>query len=137
MGFPTWPRQNGPVGSRALDRLATLRLMWPIGIVIAALAAAWLVYFDVAGPVRAVIALGFLLIGPGMAFVPLLRLQHTSYTVVSAVGLSLALDLIVAMAVLYSGFWSPVLILEILIALSLIGALCQVLLWHSTRRKRE
>ena len=117
--------------------MALVQLRWPVVIVVAALASARLVEYDVAGPVRAVVTLGFLLICPGMAYIPLLRLQQPVYAVILAVALSLALDLLVATAVLYGGWWSPALILSILIVLSLIGALAQVVVWYNSRRKRD
>lgn len=137
MEFPAWRLPNTPAAARAVDRIALVQLRWPVVIVVGALASAWLVYYDIAGPVRAVVTLGFLLICPGMAYIPLLRLKQPAYAVILAVALSLALDLLAATAVLYGGWWSPSLILGILIVLSLIGAFGQVVVWYNSQRKRD
>jgi uncharacterized membrane protein len=86
-------------------------------------------------PVRAVIVLWFLLFCPGMAFVQLLQMDKVLDEIVLAVALSLALDLLVAMALLYAGLWYPNLILMIMVVLSQVGVLCRVLLW--THRRAE
>jgi hypothetical protein len=110
------------------DRMVVLHLRLPTLIALGALITAWLVTMDIgAGPLRAVIVLGFLLLGPGAAYVPLLRLANPSYTLILSVALSLAIDLLVAAAAVYSGFWSPPLIMNILVGLTFVGVLLQVL----------
>lgn len=112
-----------------------LSLKWPIVVIVSAALAEALTYHDVATPLRSVITMWFLLVCPGMAFVPLLQLREFLYELVLTVALSLALALIVATAVLYAGFWSPQLILGILIGLSLVGVACQLFLWLSVRAR--
>jgi hypothetical protein len=108
-------------------------LKWAAVITISSLATEVLVYSEVTMPVRPLITLWFLLICPGMAFVQLLQIRDSVNELVLAVALSLVLDLIVATAILYAGFWSPELILAILICLSLVGVLCQLFLWFRPR----
>lgn len=113
------------------NRSSPAHRKWPLAIVISALATAGFVFFDAGGPLRAPVTLGFLLICPGMAFIPLLRLKDAAHELILAVALSLALDLIVAAALLYTGLWFPPFIMAILIGLSLIGVQCQLLLTHN------
>ncbi len=102
--------------------------MTPALLALAALIVAWLVTQDVeAGLLRAVVVLGFLLIGPGAAFVALLRLEDLVYTFILSVALSLTLDLLVAAVAVYAGFWSPPLIVNILVGLTFVGVLLQLM----------
>jgi len=113
-----------------------MSLKWSATIAVSAATVEILAHNDVTNPLRPIVALWFLLICPGMAFVQLLDYRDTLYEFVLAVSLSLALDLIIASALLYSGLWSPELILSILIALSFIGVLCQLMQWLRVRAKR-
>ena len=83
---------------QALRRPADLGLhwLWPAIIVVSAVAAGGLVYAGVAGPLRVAAVLWFLLICPGMAFVRLLRVADLATELMLAIGLSLALDAVVA-----------------------------------------
>jgi hypothetical protein len=81
---------------------------------------------DVQGPLRFVVAFWFLLVCPGMALVPLMRLRDRIAEWTLAIALSLALDALVAGAMVFFGAWSPERGLIILVAVSLIGALLQV-----------
>jgi hypothetical protein len=94
---------------------------WPAIIVLSALATGVTMYANVHSPVRVVVALWFLSICPGMALVRPLRLRATHVLVTLAIALSLALDAILASAMLYLGLWSPAWALAALIAISLGG----------------
>lgn len=120
-------RKNGTQTSR----------IWPIVILLSALATAWFVLFDVDGPLRAPITLWFLLICPGMSFVPLLRLENAGYELILAVALSLILNLLVAIALLYTGLWFYPFVMAALIALSLIGVQCQLFMPQPVRHPRQ
>ena len=78
-------------------------------------------------PLRAVVVLGFLLAGPGLAFVPLLRIRQTSVEITLVLALSLALDTLVAEVLVLAQFWSAGLALAVLIAISVTGAVVQLL----------
>ena len=78
-------------------------------------------------PLRAVIILGFLLVGPGLGFVPLLRIRQASVEITLILALSLALDTLVAEAMVLAEFWSFGLALAVLIAFSVTGAVLQML----------
>ena len=112
-----------------------MSLKWPAIVAISAVSAEVLTYNDVTTPLRPVIIFWFLLVCPGMAFIQLLQLREFLYEIVLTIALSLALELIVATVVLYAGFWSPELILRILIGISLVGVVCQLFLWLSVRVK--
>ena len=99
---------------------------WPAVIIVSALAAGVLTVTDSALPARPLIALWFLCVCPGMAFVRLLRLSEGLTEVTLAIALSVAMDVIVAGVLLYAGVWSPRWGLIVLIALSLVGAVLQV-----------
>ena len=98
-----------------LPALTVLSLAWLAQLVV------WL---GMSNPLRLICVLAFLLVGPGLAFVPLLRIGGwPGWTM--AVGLSLALDTVVSTAMIYAGIWSPEATLMVLVMLSLIGAVCQ------------
>jgi hypothetical protein len=58
-------------------------------------------------PVRAPLVLAFVLLGPGMAYIPLLGLGDLLAELTLGLAVSLALDLAVAATMLYAGAWSP------------------------------
>jgi len=90
---------------------------------------------DIALPSRALIAVWFLLVCPGMAFVRLLQLQDQASEWTIAIALSLALDAAVAIIMVYGGIWSPDSGLRALILISLVGALMQF--WAAVRMRRK
>jgi hypothetical protein len=115
--------------------LSTIK--WVAILLISAAAVEATIYHNVPLPVRPIVILWFLLICPGMAFVQLLQIKDALHEMVLAVALSLAIDVIVAMVILYAGLWSPALILSILIILCSLGMLCQLFFWHRLRFKRN
>jgi hypothetical protein len=104
------------------------RWLWPAIIGLSAVAVGLATLAGVQGPVRAGLALWFLLICPGLALVRLLRLDDTVFELTLGVALSLALDTLVAGGLLYAGAWSPAGALAVLIAISVAGALLQLAL---------
>src|SRR5262245_39924136 len=115
--------------------METRSLRWSAFIAISAMILEVLVHNDVETPLRTALALGFLLICPGVAFIQLLHFEDLLYEIVLAVALSLALDLLIAAILLYSGLWSPELILLILIALSAFGVFCRLIQWLRLRAR--
>lgn len=81
--------------------------LWPALLGASAAGAALVSLADVQAPIRTVLTLWFLLVCPGMACVRLLRLGRPLYEWSLAIALSLALDMLVAEAPLYLGWWSP------------------------------
>ncbi len=75
---------------------------------------------------RTALAVWFLLACPGLALAPLVGLRDGLGTVTVAIALSIALDTIVAAALVYAGAWSPVAAFVILAAITLAGAARQL-----------
>ncbi len=102
--------------------------LWP-ALILLWVGAAWLVTFVIPDTVlRPVVVLSFLFVCPGMALSRLLRLENTLSELLLGIALSITLDSIIACVLLYTGQWSPTLILETLIILSLAGAIGQLLM---------
>jgi hypothetical protein len=101
------------------------RVPWAAIGAVAAVAATALALAGAPTAVRLPVVLVFLLLGPGMAFVPLLGLGDPVAELTIAVGISLAVDVAVALAMLYAGAWSPPATLVVVAALALCGAALQ------------
>lgn len=107
----------------------TLRqFAWPAAIAgpTVVLAALWLAGID--GPIRALVAFWFLLVCPGMAIVGLFGIRDLVTRIVAAVALSLSIDCLVAMAMVYRVGWSPTGGFVVVAAISIAGAVAQ--LWQ-------
>jgi hypothetical protein len=100
------------------------RAPWAV-VAVAAVAAPAAALAGAPAVVRIPVVLLFLLLGPGMAFVPFLDLGDPVAELTVAVGISVAVDLVVAMAMLYAGAWSPAATLVVLAAVALCGAVVQ------------
>jgi hypothetical protein len=77
--------------------------------------------------VRVIALLLFLIFGPGLALVGLLRLRDVWRELSLVIGVSLALDLVVVSAFAYGGNRSSGTALAVLIGIAVIGAVGQVL----------
>ncbi len=100
---------------------------WPLTILASAAAVASAMAFLAPGnPVRLIVGFWFLLVCPGMAVIRLFGIEDrvTEWTLAAA--LSLALDTIVAGAMLYAGMWSPQATLLTLIGVCVVGAFLQI-----------
>jgi competence ComEA-like helix-hairpin-helix protein len=80
---------------------------WPAVVAASAVLAVVVVLLGAWQPARAGVVAWFALAIPGGALVPLLRLRDVVAEVTLAIALSLALDVVVACTMLYSGVWSP------------------------------
>ena len=100
--------------------------LWPTIILVSAVGAGTLTFGGVDSPIRSVVALWFLFVCPGMAFVRLLRIGDALTELTLAVALSLALDALVAGTMLYAGAWSPRWGLGLLIGMSVVGVALQI-----------
>jgi hypothetical protein len=105
--------------SRPLLRPAVVAAL-SVGAVLAAAAA-------VDPVVRVIALLLFLIFGPGLALVGLLRLRDVWRELSLVIGVSLALDLVVVSAFAYGGNRSSGTALAVLIGIAVIGAVGQVL----------
>ena len=99
--------------------------VWPLVIGLSSAVVAALVLADVGGALRLVAALWFLLVCPGMAFVPLIRGVAPAAQLVLGVASSLALGAIVATAMLVAGDFSENTGLLALVAICLLGSALQ------------
>jgi uncharacterized membrane protein len=88
------------------------------GILLVGGAAAAVFVVDWHSPVRVVLALAFLLFGPGLALGELLDVREPVQRLALATGASLALETLVGLALLYAGAYSAGLTFAIVLALS-------------------
>lgn len=102
--------------------------IWPAILVASSALAAWAVTLPGPGLVRPLAAFWFLLVCPGMAFVPLLGIGDRLVALTLGIALSLSLGVLVALGMLGLGVWSATLGLRILIGVSLAGAALQLLI---------
>ena len=80
---------------------------------IAGVASGWV------SPVRVVLALGFLLLCPGLALAELLDIRDLAQRLAIAIGASLAIDTLLSLLLVYAGAFSIPVIVSILAALTL------------------
>ena len=99
---------------------------WPIIIVLSAIGTGFAMFGNLESPARALLTLWFLLVCPGMAFVPLLKIERRLIALTIAVSLSVAIDTTVALTMLYAGEWSAAWGVISVIAIGVCGALLQV-----------
>lgn len=76
--------------------------------------------------VRIPVMLCFLLLAPGMAFVPILKLPQRGYELTLGVALSLMLEALVVTVLVEMRIWTLELSLEVLGTLTLIGCALQI-----------
>ncbi len=84
---------------------------------------ALIVFAGILPQARAAVALIFYVTCPGLAYVRLLRLRDFVAELVLTFALSLAIDSVVAMLLLYAGAWSFVTGLLLTIGVTMLGAL--------------
>jgi hypothetical protein len=95
-------------------------------IAAAALSTGLLFVVDADARVRAIVAIAFLIIGPGLALVRLLRFGDPLIEMTLAVAVSLALETVIATALLTNGRWSPGAALTIVILVTMAGIILQI-----------
>lgn len=100
--------------------------MWPLIISSSAVGIVLAFYYHWAMPLRPMLAFWFLLVCPGMAYVPLVRLRNSVLELVLGAGLSLSVVTLLALVMLYRQTWSVATALHILVGWSLVGALLQL-----------
>jgi hypothetical protein len=115
----------------------TRALCWPPVILASASGAAFAMAGHVGPPLQPLIAFWFLLVCPGMAFVPLLRLPGGLTALTLALALSIALDTLVAETMVLTRTWSPAGALGVLIGISMVGAVCQLIAARRAGRRRR
>jgi hypothetical protein len=97
-------------------------LLRALGITLIAVAVALLVLADPSSPVTPLVVLIFVLIGPGLAIVSLLRFEDPIVTSALVVPLSLGLAVLVAEVLVYTALWSGSNTVLILVGLTIVMA---------------
>ena len=126
--------QAGTSNTSRLNRTEHDGLMawqWSAVLALVAVLAGAAVIFDAPSPLRPLAVLVFLGFGPGLSLIGLFGISDLTQCLVLGVGLSLALDTIVAGLSLYAGVWSPLGVLMTLVAITLVGITLQM--WSVTR----
>jgi hypothetical protein len=83
------------------------RLVWAWTSALSAVAAVALVLAESGSALRPAVVFWFLLVGPGMALVPLLGLENAWTELTLGIATSLALDTLVAGVMVEARLWSP------------------------------
>jgi hypothetical protein len=86
------------------ERLAGIN-PWPLSFIFAGVIVSAMVFGGT--PLRPYLTLAFALICPGMAIVRLLGIADSLLEVAVAVALSIAIELLASLVMIYSGVWSP------------------------------
>jgi uncharacterized membrane protein len=106
------------------------------GLVLAVgIACLWAVLADWHSPARAVIALAFLLFGPGLALGDLLAIDDPVQRLAIAAGCSLGLETVVSLILLYAGDFS--IRLDVALILGVTACACIGAVERSRRRERR
>jgi uncharacterized membrane protein len=99
--------------------------LWPVLIILSALAISIMTFGDSQFVLRPVVALWFLVICPGKALVGVLRISEKLTELTLAVALSLVIDAVVSEALIYVGLWSPKSSLAVIVAITMSGLALQ------------
>ncbi len=105
-------------------------------IVIAAMATLIVVTLDWESPIRVAVTLCFLVFGPGLALAELLEITDPVQRLALAPAASLAVETLVATALLYAGVFSAQAAVTIVVGMSCVAVAGAVLRrgWHMQRR---
>jgi hypothetical protein len=90
-----------------------------LAIAVGALLTGFLFVIEADSWLWAVVTTLFLLVGPGLAVTRMLRLGDTMTEVTIAIATSLGLEVVIATALLTTGFWSPGTALAIVVVITL------------------
>lgn len=110
--------------------------VWPLIIFCSAVAASLVANGSSQSSLRVLFSFWFLLVCPGMAFVRIFNLKEKLAQWVLAVGLSIAIDVIVSEIAVLNRLWSLQGVVTVLADLSMVGALIQVLQSIIHKRKQ-
>jgi hypothetical protein len=82
-------------------------LGWPAAIIVSGLFSLALVGLDVRFFLRPAVLLWFVVVCPGMAWVPLLNVKDVALSWTLAIAASLLIDLLLGITMVYFHLWSP------------------------------
>jgi hypothetical protein len=104
----------------------SFRLSWTLAIGVLSAVTAVIVYADVDFVLRPIAVMAFMLLCPGMAIVRHLRLTDPAMEVAVAVALSIALDTLVALTVIYAGSADFEAMFTLLLAITVVAVVTDV-----------
>lgn len=81
---------------------------------------------DVASSLRSLLAVAYLLLGPGLVMVNLLGFRQPLPALALAVAVSLGLETVIVTALLVTGTWTPGRALAIIVAITVVAAALEV-----------
>ncbi len=119
------------------DRRIQFYALLPAVLIVFAALSTLVVITGTPAALRPVLAFLFLLLVPGLAYARLLPAEDGIILVTLAVALSLAIDTVVAMILLYTGRWSFITAFVIIAVISLVGAVLQARPPAAEDRARE
>jgi hypothetical protein len=100
--------------------------LWPVGILLSVLALAASMALDVEGPVRPVLSIWFFVVCPGAAWVRLMGVGGGAVRWTIAIAASLSFEVLVALGMVYTGWWSVGGGFAIVAAVAVVGALTEL-----------
>ncbi len=110
---------------------------WRRLIILSGVIAGSVTFGSVLPALRPFVVLPFLLLGPGIAWVRLLRLESPLAELTLALAVSLVLATAVAAGMLYAGAWSPKGSFAVLLALTVVALVLDASRDNARRRCRE
>jgi len=111
----------------------------PLAIGVGALATTGLFIMEAGPPLQGTVAITFLLVGPGLAWVRVLRLGDRAAEWTLAVVASLGIDVAVATTLLTTGLWTPARALATVVMVTIAGSMLEVCIgqrWQSVDESR-
>jgi uncharacterized membrane protein len=124
------PRRDSPISPRLARGLRLLALALAATATMAAIARDW------QSPVRTALTLAFALFVPGLALAELLEIEDTMQRLAIATGASIAVETLVAVALLYTGLFSADAACAVIFGLTCVTLLAAALrgLWRASGR---
>jgi hypothetical protein len=110
---------------------------WPLTAAVATTAVLLVEFGAVGSPAAPIVAVGFLLVFPGMALVRLLAIDDFATELSLSIATSIALATIVSTTSLYVGHTSTAAVLGVLVAITLVGMMVELLRTPSVPSRRE
>ncbi|HEX2910689.1 MAG TPA: hypothetical protein VH186_07775 [Chloroflexia bacterium] len=111
-----------------LNRASSISSTKPVALLVLALSAGVALVYSLSALdlIRIPVVFFFLLFGPGLGWIPLLKQEDFLELFTLSLALSLAFDIIVALIFLYTGGWSVDWMLVVLTIIAVSGALVQL-----------
>lgn len=101
--------------------------LWPVGILLSVVIVAAGLALDVDRPLRPLISVWFLTVCPGAAWVRLMGVDDAAVRWTIAIAASVSLELLIALGMVYTGWWSIGWAFGIVAAVTVAGAVMDLL----------